>query len=117
MAYNYCIIVTTTIVGGVLQFTCQRYEKFNSEIETKKSKKRTISKFIAKHGLVTGISLGVGTIFLKEGFILLKGRFLNSNPEVVVLTKPKSLGRLATSKEAILSLISGGFLGSIWILR
>ena len=120
MIYNYYIVITTTIVGGVMQFTFGRYEKLNPEVETqgKKSKRKSISKFIAKNGLVTGMSLGVATIFVKEGFILLKGKLSlpNNNPEVIVTSKPKSIGQLARSKDAILSFISGAFV-SIWIFR
>jgi hypothetical protein len=117
MPSNYLIIATTTVVGGVSQIISRRYEESHPEIEIqgKKGKKRAIVKFLAKNGLVTGIGLGVTTIFFKEGIILLKGRlsFLNNNPEVITTSKRKSLVQIARSKDAILSFISGGFIGYI----
>ncbi len=121
MAYNSYILVTITFIGGVMQFTFRRYEKLNPELnsQVKKSKRKAIFKFIAKKGLITGMGLGVATIFVKEGFILLKGKLslLNNNPEIVVITKSKSIGQIAISKNAIWSLISGAFIGVIWIIR
>ena len=119
MFYNYYILATTTIIGGILQITFRRYEKSHPDVpnQVKKSKKRAVSKFIAKNGLVTGIGLGVTTIFFKEGFILLSGRLSSSNSKVIVTSKPKSIGQLATSKTAIGSFISGAVVSSIWIFR
>ena len=115
---NIIILATTTVIGGVIQVTCRRYEKFHPEVENQ-GKKRAISKFLAKNGLVTGIGVGLSPIFFKEGIILLKGRLslLNNNPKVVVVTKPKSFARVAISKDAILSFISGSFVGYIWLFR
>ena len=69
MSYNYYVLATTTIVGGVLQLTFRRYEKFSPKLETqgKKSKRKAISKFLAKNGLIAGVGIGVTTIFFKEG--------------------------------------------------
>lgn len=119
MSYNYYVLATTTIVGGVLQLTFRRYEKFSPELETqgKKSKRKAISKFLAKNGLIAGVGLGVTTLFFKEGFIFFKGKLFSGNSEVIVVSKSKSFRQLATSKDAILSLISGAFVGSIWVFR
>ena len=122
---NYYILGTTTVVGGVMQFACNQYEKRNPPAETqvkkKKSKRKVISQFIAKNGLVTGLGVGVTAIFFKEGFILLnlKGKLSlpNNNPKVIVTSKPKSISELARSKNAIVSFFSGGLIGAIWILR
>ena len=69
MSCNYYILATTTIVGGVLQLTFRRYEKCHPEVDPqgKRSKRRAISKFLAKNGLVTGIGVGLSPIFFKEG--------------------------------------------------
>ncbi len=115
---NIIIISSTAVVGGVMQLTCRRYEKRHPEVETqgKRSKRRAISKFISEHGLVTGIGVGVTTIFFKEGFILLKGKLSSTNSEVIIASKPKkSIGQIARSKDAILSFISGGVIGYFFL--
>ncbi len=117
MPYNSYILITTTVIGGVMQFTFRRYEKFHPEVETQ-GKKGAISKFIAENGLVTGIGVGLTTIVFKEGFILLKGRLFSTNSKVILPSKPKkSIGRIARSKDAILSFLSGAIVGSIWVFR
>lgn len=120
MSYNCYILTTTTIVGGILQVTFRRYENSHPEVpnQVRKSKIKAISKFLAKNGLVMGIGVGVSTIVFKEGFILLKEKLSSTNSEVILASKPKkSIGRIARSKNAILSFISGAFVGYIWVFR
>ena len=65
---------------------------------------------------MTGIGVGVTTIFFKEGFILLKGKLSSTNSEVIIASKPKkSIGQIARSKDAILSFISGGVIGYFFL--